>query len=169
MKEIPLTQGKIALVDDEDFERLSQWKWHARKTTQGMYAARTEGNQKIFMHNELIFVDAGKEVDHKDGDGLNNQKGNLRPATHVQNTWNSKRRSDNSSGFKGVGRWSVTSTVRGKKYTYTYWRARIRLPGSKNGIVIGYFSDKEVAARAYDVAALKHFGEFAKLNFPNKQ
>lgn len=162
MKTIPLTQGKEALVDDRDYEYLMQWKWTLQsgghKRTD--YTVRSCGGrrrqQTIFMHRliaERSGLDvAGKEVDHWDHDGLNNQRGNLRIATAAQNQANRQRDRANTSGFKGVS-WCRRT---GK------WRAYITVAGRFQHL--DRFSDPREAARAYNRAALMHFGEFACLN-----
>lgn len=159
MKEIQLTQGKVALVDDEDFERLNQKKWCAFKNGNTFYAARIfyggEKQKTILMHREIMNTPQGVEVDHKDGDGLNNQKCNLRNCDHFQNSHNQSRQSNNKSGFKGVskdkntGKWAVNIKINNKQ------------------IHIGCFKDLKDAALAYDKAALKYHGDFARLNFPH--
>jgi len=106
----------------------------------------------IRMHRFILSAKAGDLVDHRDGDGLNNQKVNLRLATTAQNGRNQRRRADNRSGFKGV------------KANGSKWMARIRANNQR--IFIGNFSTKEDAARAYDAVARLLFGEFARLNFP---
>ena len=152
MKEIQLTQGKTALVDDEDYEYLSQWKWTANFSKGKFYARRHLGNRKyLSMHKDLILSDL--DVDHIDGDSLNNQKYNLRTCTHLQNMQNGKIKSNNTSGYKGVN-WY-------KKYEM--WVARITV--NKNRICLGYFNDVKDAARAYDAAARQYFGDFARTNF----
>lgn len=157
MREIPLTKGKVALVDDEDHEWLSAWKWQALVVKTKRYAFRTykqEGRTRTVYMHRAIAADIRGEVDHVDGDGLNNQRANLRPASDSQQRQNARRRSDNTSGFKGVTR---RSGVRP-------WSARIK----RDGICrhLGAFTTPEEAARAYDRAALELFGEFARLNFP---
>jgi hypothetical protein len=103
------------------------------------------------MHRLILRVDANTQVDHRDGNGLNNTRGNLRPATHAQNQHNSRLRKDNQSGFKGVHR-------QGNR-----WVARIRVDGEQKHL--GSFRTPEEAARAYDAAALRLRGEYARLNF----
>ena len=155
MKEILLTQGKVALVDDEDYEELSKYKWcfTMRKGARTGYVVRYLGKgggrgTTVPMHRVIMKAQKGQEVDHKDGNGLNNQKENLRFATRAQNSANKK--SCNSTGFKGVyknkKRWSVNIGMDGKtKY-------------------LGSYSTKEEAALAYNRAAQEHFGEYAYLN-----
>lgn len=156
MKEIQLTQGKVALVDDNIFDELNQFKWCAIKRPHTYYACRhtrTADNKKrtlIYMHSVIA---GGKDYDHKDRNGLNNQLNNLRQATYSQNSSNRERRKDNSSGFKGV----YFEENRGK------WRAIITVNHQRKHL--GRFNNAVDAARAYDKAALELHGEFAKLNF----
>jgi hypothetical protein len=160
-KEIPLTQGKVAIVDDCDFEWLNQWKWLAHNNHNlNWYAKRTDyhgGLRKevIIMHRLIIGAEKGQYVDHKDRDGLNNQRGNLRFCTKAQNAQNMELGSRNTSGFKGVSR------DHGKQ-----WRATIR--ENNRQYRIGHFPTALEAALAYDVAAKRLHGEFARLNFPEK-
>lgn len=156
MKLIPLTHGKFAKVDDDDYERLMQWKW--RWSPNG-YAIRTGGKGRknrtwIGMHNEVLSVPEGTLPDHKDGDGLNNQKDNLRPATNSQNQANAKISSRNKSGYKGVS-WHSEGKC---------WVAKIRADDKQHHL--GLFLDPKDAALAYDEAARRLFGEFARTNFP---
>lgn len=156
MKEIPLTQGKAAIVDDEDFEWLSQWKWSARKDRSIWYAVRWQKGRMngkrilLLMHREILHPPIGMETDHKDGNGLNNQRSNLRTATNSQNQQNAKHRKGLST-FKGVS-WHV-----GK------WQSQIRVEGKR--LHLGRFSSETEAAFAYDQAAKRYFGEFARTNF----
>ena len=158
MKKIPLTQGKIALVDDEDYDFLMQWKWHYIKCRDPGYAARYRKNgesgtqQKILMHRFLMGTPPGMEIDHRDNNGLNNQRYNLRRATSSQNRRNSELRVDNKSGYKGV-----TRTASKKK-----WRVYIKINGKQKWL--GSFISKKDAAKAYNIAAKELFGEFANLN-----
>src|SRR5882672_1260288 len=110
-KQIPLSRGQFATVDDADFSFLMQWKWHIKETTTKCYAVRTayrDGvRQEILMHRALMDADRRQfaRIDHRDGDGLNNQRHNLRPATHVQNMHNrQKTQGSYSSPYKGVFR-----------------------------------------------------------------
>lgn len=160
MRTIPLTQGKVALVDDADFERLNQHRWFAykkqRKNRIIWYAARqlprVNGKQKIrYMHQEIAEVtDPLLEVDHKNSDGLDNQRENLRPATRRQNMQNMLKASNRSSTLKGVV-WHR----RAQK-----WQAQIRVNGRNT--YLGLFTDETVAGNAYQQAAEQHFGEFAR-------
>lgn len=144
---IPLTQGKAALVDDEDFDKLNQYKW----CFDGQYAQRKVGNKTIRMHRVIL---DSPQVDHIDGDGLNNQRSNLRVCTHTQNQMNRAKHKIMSSKYKGVS-WNKPTEK---------WRARIET--NQGSLYLGLFEVEEEAARAYDEAAKENFGEFARLNFP---
>lgn len=155
MKEIKLTRGFATLVDDEDFNVLNQHKWCAVPSGgETFYAVRKEWNGKgkqraVWMHRLLINTPVGMFTDHIDGNGLNNQKSNLRICTNSQNQFNKGKSKRNSSGYKGVswfkpmGKWDV------------------RISAHKRQIHIGYFDSKEEAARAYLEAEKTHHGEFA--------
>ena len=160
MKTIPLTQGYEAIVDDDVFPSLILHRWFADKKRDGnIYATRTvksgergyRGRNHIKMlpmHREVMSAEKGTLVDHIDRNGLNNQRSNLRIATHRENTYN--KRSYSSTGIKGV--YPI-----GKK-----WRVRICNRGKKE--CLGTFDNKLSAMQAYNKAALRLFGEFAYLN-----
>jgi hypothetical protein len=155
MKEIKLTQGKVTLVDDEDYEYLNQWKWFAYNGKRTSYAGRHSKiiNKKrriIHLHREIMHPSNILYIDHIDRNGLNNQKTNLRICTRKQNTRNQKRSS--SSGYNGV------YNLHGRIV------AQIRVDGK--GIHLGTFKTMIDAAKSRDIAAKKYFGEFANLNFP---
>lgn len=167
MKTIPLTQGKVAIVDDEDYDRLCQFKWHALKRKRGLawYAARggprspgdRNSGRLIYMHRVIVGAAEGEMVDHKDRDGLNNRRENLRPASRLDNARNAiKVRIKKTSRFRGVSFYKKTKR----------WKAQINLKSGKKSI--GYFTDERAAAEAYDAVALANFGEFAVLNFPQE-
>ena len=156
MKEILLTQGKKAIVDDEDFEGLNRFNWYALRIKQKWYAVRNiRINNKqtlVCMHREILNVPNNLQGDHKDGDGLNNQKENLRLATNQQNQYNKKNPNRNNKlGIKGVC-WRPVE----KKYC-----AQIQING-KN-IHLGYFGVLGDADSAYRKAEKKYFGEFARV------
>ncbi len=160
MPEIKLTQGKVALVDDVDFEFLSRFNWIAARDhkKQAWYAQantyRPDGKRTtVSMHRLIMGNPPGKMVDHRDGNTLDNRRQNLRMSSALENSRNMRRKSTTSQ-FKGVS-WA---TKEGK------WRAQIRIVG--RSLHLGFFADQSEAARAYNDAAEKHFGEFARLNEP---
>lgn len=152
MKEIQLTQGKVALVDDEDFEYLNQWKWHFSKSGYATRFSPRPFRFVIHMHRLVMNTPKNLITDHIDGDKLNNQKRNLRNCTVMENSWNQKLNARNTSGYKGVHFHNQN-----QKY-----QARIVVDGKK--ISLGMFEDIKDAAKAYDAAAVKYFKGFAKLN-----
>jgi len=156
-KEIILTQGKVAIVDDEDFEYLNQWKWFANLKGKKFYVGRNismfNGKQtKICMHRFIMNPEKGMVIDHLDGNSLNNQKNNLRICTQAENNRNRNFNINNTSGFKGVYWHKISSK----------WMAYIRI--NKKRLYLGIYTDPIDAARSYNEAALKYHGEFANLN-----
>jgi len=157
VKQIPLTKGKVALVDDADFEHLNQWKWHYNPVCRTGYARRIatiDGKRTlIYMHHDILGIPAlGMEADHISTDGCDNRRENLRWGTRAQNLMNSRKRGGGSSRFKGVC-WNTQKQQ---------WMATITLGGKLRHL--GFFDDEIEASRAYDVAALELFGEFARPN-----
>ena len=150
MKLIPLTQNKNALVDDEVYPILSKHKWYVAKRGYGFYAQRMVNRKILPMHRLITNAPKGLDVDHKNGDTLDNRKENLRLASRSQNEWNRKKQSNNTSGYKGV------------IFSEGIYKARIRV--FKKLYYLGGFRDKKKAALAYNVAAKKYHGEFALLN-----
>src|SRR3990167_3691968 len=186
MKLIPLSQksktiaGKyFAMVDDEDYDRLSKFTWHLRKNNSikdGTVYACTKGINNvtgkrcnILMHRMIMGLsDPSVLIDHQDTNGLNNQKYNLREATSLQNSRNKNKSSGKSSKYLGVNINNTKSRYTCKDGTvtnkvYSKWIATIRVNGKL--IYLGRYTEQEPAARAYDKAAKKYFGEFANLNF----
>lgn len=164
MKEIRLTKGKVALVDDRDFEELSEYKWHYHGDGDGLkfYAARNKrienGRYKIRMHSQIMGLEKGSklQVDHVDGNTLNNCRSNLRVVTNQQNQRNTKKHIKKSSEYKGI----YYNRERQK------WYARIMVDSKY--IWLGSFLCELEAAKAYNEAATKHFGEYANLNTINE-
>ena len=157
MKEIQLVGGRTAQIDDADLELVSQYLWsfegRGRKTYAVCYLSPC---QRLWMHRLLTGAGAREVVDHIDGDGLNNQRSNLRVCSNAENQRNRgkpKTRARIASRFKGV------SWHNGK------WRAKIVLGGKQRHL--GYFAEERDAARAYDKAAEEHHGEFAWTNGDN--
>lgn len=173
MKEIKLTQGKVALVDDEDFEYLNKWKWHAKKDKHTFYAQRTiwdkNHSKSIKMHRVILNLnDAdGFCADHIDRNGLNNQKINLRKCSFIENMCNrvKQKNSKSTSKYKGVSLF-VSRNYSKKKLMYIYGEPKfIARIGIGNSVFrIGTFETEEAAAIAYNEAAKKYHGEFAALN-----
>lgn len=148
--------GVFAMVDDADFEMLNQWKWSAEKRNGTFYAIRSvhrSDGKKTTMRMHRQLVGNGVEVDHADGNGLNNQRVNLRPCSVAENQQNRKR-VRGTSQYKGV-MWDRL---------HNCWKAKIIVNGER--INLGSFKTEEDAALKYDAAAKEHFGEFSSLNFP---
>lgn len=152
MKEIRLSQGKYAIVDDRDYDELSQWKW---KYSNG-YAVRSvyqNGKQRtISMHRMVANTPSGKDTDHISGNTLDNRRENLRVCSHAENQRNRKMSKNNKSGYKGVV-WA--------KHTMR-WKTQIMVENKPKHI--GYFNNIIDAAIAYNLAALCVYGQYARLN-----
>ena len=155
MKRIKLTKGYYALVDDRDFVKLNKYKWQAEVQPDTVYAMRRpriDGKSvTIKMHRQIMNTPKGIDTDHRDRNGLNNQRYNLRKCTRTQNNANSKKRINNTSGIKGVC-WDKNNNK---------WFAQIQLHGKM--IFLGRYTDKKKAAAAYAAAARKYFKKFARL------
>jgi hypothetical protein len=152
MKTITLNTGKEVMVDDEDYEELSKYHWTEMKLMHQSYAKRTKCKRNAYMHREIMNPENNMQIDHIDGDGLNNTRINLRICTQSQNFGNSKKRCITPSKYKGV-----TWDKRNKN-----WVARIRK--DKKTYNLGRFEIEREAAYAYNKAALELFGEFALVN-----
>ncbi len=165
MKQIPLSQGYFALVDDTDYSLLMQRKWCVQVRKHSCYAQRCDwidGKAHIVrMHRQVLGLSRsdGKMVDHIDGNGLNNQKNNLRLCTQSQNLQNCVKHRDGSSKYKGVS----------LDPKYNKWVAKIRHPNTTGSKHIGRFAKEIDAAKAYDGKAKELFGEFARLNLPENR
>ncbi len=157
MKEIQLTQGKVAIVDDDQYEALSRHKWCVHNWDGYWYAERGAQRDGRWMtekmHRVIMNAPNGIEVDHINGDGLDNCRANLRLATHAENMYNQRPRRDGTSQYKGIY-WDKQHRA---------WRAQIMVDG--HNIYLGDFNDEKDAAHTYDAAARRYFGEFAKTNF----
>lgn len=153
-KEIPLTRGLVTIVDDEDYEWLSQWKWFADTHGYGIRNSGTRPSRSLVkMHRELLAAPRGTQVDHINGNRLDNRRENLRLCSNTENQRNLTRlRPGKSSSHKGVSWYKKTQK----------WRAQITF--SQKVILIGYFATELEAARAYDAKAIELFGEFARTN-----
>lgn len=162
-KEIPLTQGKVAIVSVEDYKFLMQFKWHFLQAGYAASDIKSKQEQRIYlyMHRAVMQqvlgtpIPEGYKIDHIDGDRLNNTRENLRLATNHQNAVNCRKKRANSQ-FRGI----TWNKKLGK------WIAQVKC-NYKNHI-LGYYINEEDAARAYDEQARKLFGEFARLNFPDE-
>lgn len=152
MKKIKLSQNKYATIDNKEFDFLNQFKWHAHKSRNTFYARTIKSGKTIIMHRLIMNANFSEIIDHINGNGLDNQKKNLRLVSLNQNRQNSIKAKSNKSGYKGVSWYKNKSK----------WRVSMGHNGKF--IHIGYFLNKKDAARAYNNAAIKYFGEFAKLN-----
>lgn len=163
MREIPLSKGWTAWVDEEDYENLARYTWCALEIRGGkkFYAVRNSSlrsgpRKTLLMHREILQASSPLQVDHVDGNGLNNQRSNLRLATSAENAHNQASRGGTSS-FKGVTRHKKAGS----------WQAQIKVSGKHQ--YLGLFKSEIDAARAYDRAAIELHGKFARLNFPDQQ
>lgn len=154
---IPLTQGKFAVVDAEDYDWLAKYKWFVSQSGNSFYAMRSRRGTKVLMHRQIMNASNGLLVDHIDGNGLNNRRCNLRLCTRYQNSCNSRPYKNNLySKYKGVN-WDKR---------YNRWYARIHKLGKR--FFLGSFDNEIDAAKAYDKKAKELFGEFAYLNLPRR-
>lgn len=148
---IALTQGKIAIIDADDLPIVKQYTW---RLCNGYATTSVQRRKNVLMHK---MITGFALTDHEDGDGLNNRRSNLRPATTQQNVFNAGKRRNNKTGYKGV---CFHGKYAGRFLAYIKFNYK-----TKN---LGVFSSAEDAARAYDKAAIELHGEFARLNFPEE-
>ena len=154
MLRIYIGKGKFAIIDDDDAQRVLQYKWHCSSHPYAQKHSDRTGQRPIYMHRFILDAPPDKVVDHVNGDTLDNRKENLRLATRAENLRNRPKERSNTSGYKGVWRnkkrWAASITYEGKQYH------------------LGTYDTPEEAAQAYDAGAREYHGEFAALNFPAK-
>jgi hypothetical protein len=164
-KTILLTQGYEAIVDEEDFAGLNRYRWKILKSGSKRYAARSRkwpGGKytTILMHREILCVEKDECIDHRNGNGLDNRRENLRAATYSQNLAN-RRTKFGTSRFKGV-HWNIQRQI---------WHAQIGCGQTEDGrqkvVFLGFYENEEDAALAYDRMAVEIHGEFAVPNLPD--
>jgi hypothetical protein len=158
---IPLTKGKFALVDETDFAKYGHLTWTVLVTSSTCYAycRRLEcgKNRCYYLHRVIMDAPSGVDVDHVNGDGLDCRKSNMRLCSHKENLRNQrKRRGNYTSEYKGVS-WDQSRNA---------WIAQFKADDDVRHI--GRFESEDEAARAYDRTAIEHYGEFARLNFPEE-
>lgn len=157
MKEIQLTQCKVAIVDDDDYEWLNQWKWYVNDTGYAQRNVKNSLGRKTIlkMHRLILGLEYGNrlEADHINRNKLDNTRKNLRVATRTENSFNKIAHADSLTGIKGIY-WNKEKSK---------WQAQIRINGKQTNL--GRFCTKEIAHQVYCEAALKYHGEFA--NFGN--
>jgi hypothetical protein len=157
MREIQLTKGYKVIVDDDDYENLSAYRWYATAVCGHLvYAGRKvrceNGERKeLLMHRVIMCAPDGMEVDHVNANTLDNRKCNLRLCSHMQNSQNQPKNSRNTSGYKGVS-WNKKCAK---------WEVRIKVAGKR--LTLGYFSDITAAAASYAEASREHHGDFGRL------
>jgi hypothetical protein len=157
---VPLSKSpRFALIDAEDAPLVSTRKWHEFRCDNAVYAASNrpiiiDGISYSLMHRLILRAKPGMDVDHRDRDGLDNRRSQLRCCSRQQNNWNSVPHTGTSSTYKGVA-WRKDRLI---------WRAFIKNPETRRFQHLGYFRMELDAARAYDDAAARLFGEFARLN-----
>lgn len=152
MKEIKMSKGKVMLIDDSDYGLMSRFAWSWFKSRNTYYASTDIGGRcRILAHRLILGAKQGQLTDHIDGDGLNNQRSNIRLCSRSQNCQHTKIRMDNRTGYRGVHKLA-------KGFV-----AKIRSNGERH--YLGYFPTAIEAAQVYDIAARKYHGDYASLNF----
>lgn len=152
MREIALSQGYVALVDDDDYERINQWKWRVLIKPHTCYAVRHSAGGRwkmVSMHREILGISLPVLTDHRNGNGLDNRRSNLRACSCQENNQNSRSRLGSTSNFKGVS-WNKWNQR---------WKAQIQV--DRRTRFLGYFAVEAEAAEAYKTAATLLFGAFA--------
>jgi len=158
-RRIHLTEGKFTIVDQQDFYELNDFDWVTKRNNKSFYAVRLDNDcakwpTMVYMHRQIMNSPKGLLVDHRNCDGLDNRRENLRLATHCQNRCNANlNKAGCSSQYRGV-HWAKKAKR---------WRAHLESQGKRIGL--GYFDNEINAAKAYDTAAIKYHGDFARLNF----
>jgi hypothetical protein len=153
----PLTLGYYAYIDIDDLAKVRMYKWRVQRNNSNKhkYATTLIDGKNVLMHRYLLGLSCSKHVDHKNNNGLDNRKANIRVCTRAQNQQNKGKGKNNTSGYCGV--WMEQGN------RLKPWRAMIRANGRK--YLLGYHQTAQEAALAYDRAAIKLHGEYAKLNF----
>lgn len=154
MREIGMKCGKFAIVDDSDYEAVAALRWGFTDGYAVHYVKKNGKVRPMLMHRFLLNPPAGMQVDHINGNRLDNRRENLRLATTKQNCMNKAKRSDSRNRYRGC--------VYHPTYKSRPWQAKMRIEGKSTSL--GYYATEEEAALAFNNAAKKHHGEFAKLN-----
>ena len=157
MKEIPLTRGKVAIVDDDMYEYLSQWKWSYSNSYAARHERKNHSQTSIYMHRAILGTPNGMDTDHINMNKLDNRRENLRTCTRSQNKMNQEKIGNGTSKYKGV-----------------YWRSKEKkwsagIMINQKKIHLGVFNTEEEAARAYDLGAKRLYGEFSRTNFDSSE
>jgi hypothetical protein len=151
---IPLPRGSVSMIDSEDARLVLQYRWSSNGKRVARAVKKNEEWFTLWLHRVLLDAPDGVLVDHKNGNGLDNRRSNLRLASHAQNQFNAKKSTGFSSSYKGVN-WLHKLGKWGAKITVNYRQ-----------IHLGCFTSEIEAGRAYDDAARRYFGQYACLNFP---